>query len=70
MSSSVEYLFATALSVAGQAARKRGWRLCARAVWLKADGMIVCFICFEEQLAAVPARVTVHRVGRRRERTA
>jgi hypothetical protein len=62
MSSTVEYLFAASLTVADQAARKKGWRPSGRAKWLKADGAMVCFICFEEQLAAVPAGAKVHRV--------
>jgi hypothetical protein len=66
----VEYLFATALTVADQAARKQGWRPSSRAAWLKADGTMVCFICFADQLAAVPAGVAVHRVSRGRKRAA
>jgi hypothetical protein len=61
MSSQVEYLFAASISIAVQAARKRGWRPSGRAAWLKTDGTMVCFICFEEQLAAVPAGAKVHR---------
>jgi hypothetical protein len=49
--------------VADQAARKKGWRSAGRATWLKADGTTVCFICFEEQLAAVPAGVKIHRAA-------
>ena len=63
MSSSVEYLFVAALSVADQAARKKGWRQSGRAAWLKADGTTVYFICSEEQLATVPAGVKVHRTA-------
>ena len=54
------------ISIADQAARKRGWRPSGRAAWLKSDGTMVCFICFEEQLAAVPAGARVHALGRRR----
>jgi hypothetical protein len=61
----VEYLFAASFYIADQDARKRGWVPSGRAAWLKADGTMVCFICLEEQLAAVPAGVTVHRVGGR-----
>jgi hypothetical protein len=64
MSSSVEYLFAAAFSVADHAARKQGWRPCGRAAWLKPDGTSVLFICLAEQLAAVPAGATVHVVGK------
>ena len=66
MSSVVEYLFAASVTVADQAARKNGWRPSGRATWLKADGTMVCFICFEEQLAAVPTGVIVHLVGEER----
>ena len=59
----IEYLFATSVTVADCAARKKGWRPAGRAAWLKADGTTVCFICFEEQLAAVPAGVKVHRAA-------
>jgi hypothetical protein len=60
----IEYLFAVSVTIADQAARKKGWRPASRAAWLKADGTTVCFICFEEQLAAVPVGVKVHRAGR------
>jgi len=62
MSIQFEYLFATSITVADQAARKKGWRSCGRTTWLKADGTVVCFIGFEEQLAAFPAGAKVHRV--------
>jgi hypothetical protein len=52
--------------VADNAARKRGWRPAGRAAWLKADGTTVLFVCFEEQLAALPAGVRVHVVGRQK----
>jgi hypothetical protein len=58
----VEYLYAASFYKADQDARKRGWRPSGRAAWHKADGTIVCFICLDEQLAAVPHGVTVHRV--------
>jgi hypothetical protein len=48
MSVSVEYLFAATISLADQAARKRGWRPSARSAWLRGDGTMVCFHCFEE----------------------
>ena len=57
----IEYLFATSVTVADQAARKKGWSPAGRAAWLKDDGTTVCFICFKEQLAAVPPGVKVHR---------
>ena len=60
----MEYLFAATVAVADQAARKQGWRPCGRAAWLKADGVTVYFMCFIEQLAALPAGVTVHVVGK------
>src|SRR5262245_35235704 len=62
-SMSVEFLFAVSIHIADQAARKRGWRPSGRAAWLKADGTMVCFICFEEQLAGIPAGARVHKVG-------
>ena len=34
MSSPVEYLFASAIAVADNAARKQGWRPCGRAAWI------------------------------------
>jgi hypothetical protein len=64
MSKSVEYLFAPAVSIADQAARKQGWRPRGRAEWHKPDGTTVYFICFPEQLAIVPAGATVHVVGK------
>jgi hypothetical protein len=65
MSRPFEYLFAVSLSVADQAVRKKGRRQSGRAAWQKPDGAIVYFICFEEQLAIVPAGATVHVVGKR-----
>jgi hypothetical protein len=64
MGNTVEYLFAAAFSVADQAARMQGWRSYGRAAWQKPDGVVVYFICFAEQLAIVPAGVTVHVVGK------
>ena len=61
MSGAVEYLFAASFYDADQAARKLGWRPSGRATWHKADGTLVCFICLEEQLTAVPPGVKVHR---------
>lgn len=63
MSIRVEYLFAAALTIADQAARKQGWRPSGRTTWIKSDGTTVYFICLEEQLAAVPAGVKVHRAA-------
>ena len=64
MTGHVEYLFAASFYIADQAARERGWLPSGRSTWQKADGTMVCFICLDEQLEAVPAGVTVHRVGR------
>ena len=64
MSSQVEYLFAISLTVADQAACKQGWRPYGRTQWNKPDGTAVLFICFEEQLAVVPAGTTVHVIGK------
>jgi hypothetical protein len=64
MSSAAEYLFAASFSVGDQAARKQGWRPCGRTAWQKPDGVVVYFICLTEQLAAVPAGVTLHVVGK------
>jgi hypothetical protein len=64
MSNPVEYLFAASFTVADQAARKQGWRPCGRTAWNKPDGTLVYFICLAEQLAIVPAGVTVHVVGK------
>jgi hypothetical protein len=61
--SAVEYLFATSFYVADRAARKQGWLPHGRAEWHKPDGTVVCLICLEEQLAAVPANITVYVVG-------
>jgi hypothetical protein len=65
--SSVEYLFAASFYIADQAARKQGWLPHGRAEWHKPDGTIVCFICLEEHLAAVPAGMTVYVVGKEPE---
>jgi hypothetical protein len=64
MSNRVEYLFASTVTIADQAARKQGWRPRGRADWLKPDGTIVYFICLTEQLAIVPPGATVHVVGK------
>jgi hypothetical protein len=64
--SAVEYLYAASFYEADKEARNRGWPPSGRAAWLKSDGTTVCFMCLEEQLAAVPAGATVHRVGRSR----
>jgi hypothetical protein len=63
MESSVEYLFAAAINDADQAARKLGWRPSGRTAWQKPDGTVVCFVCFAEQLAVIPAGATVYVVG-------
>lgn len=62
MSTRVEYVYAASLTIAEDAARKSGWRPSGRAAWLKADGTTVHFICFEEQLTALPRASKVHRV--------
>jgi hypothetical protein len=62
--SSIEYLFAASFYIADQAARKQGWLPRGRAEWHKPDGTVVCFICLEEHLAAVPADMTVYIVGK------
>ncbi len=64
MSNPVEYLFGPHIDIAHAFARTKGWRACGRAAWLKADGTTVYFISLEVQLAAVPAGVKAHRVGR------
>ena len=64
MSSQCEYLFAAAIAIADQAARKQGRRPCGRAAWHKPDGTVVHFLCFEEQFAVVGAGATVHVVGK------
>jgi hypothetical protein len=64
MSTQVEYLFASAIGAADQAARKQGWQPYGRSGWIKPDGVQVCFICFAEQLAVVPAGTTVHVIGK------
>ena len=64
MSGSVEYLFASNVTIADQAARKQGWRPRGRADWLKPDGTQILFICLIEQIAAVQAGQTVHVVGK------
>jgi hypothetical protein len=56
MSSPVEYLFAAAVSIADQAARRQGWRPSGRAEWHKPDGTVVYFLCLEEQLVIIPPR--------------
>ena len=63
VSNAVEYLFAAALSVADQAARKQGWRPSGRTAWQKPNGTIVYFVCLAEQLAVIPAGATVYVVG-------
>ena len=63
MSTPVEYLFAATLSVADQAARKRGWHPHGRSGWIKPHGNEVYFIGLAEQLAVIPAGSTVYVVG-------
>ena len=65
MSDRVQYLFAPSFYLADQAAREKGWRPSGRSAWLKADGTTVCFICLEEQLAAVPPGTRVYRISGR-----
>ena len=60
-----EYLFASSVTIADQAARKQGWRPNGRTSWLKVGGTTVYFIAFAEQLAVVPDGATVHVVGKR-----
>jgi hypothetical protein len=62
--SSIAYLFAASFYIADRAARNQGWLPGGRAEWHKPDGTVVCFICLEEHLAAVPADVTVYVVGK------
>jgi hypothetical protein len=64
---SVEYLFGPHVALADAFARKRGWRACSRAAWLKRDGTTVYFISLIEQLAIVNKGDTVHVIGRPRE---
>jgi hypothetical protein len=64
MSRPVEYLFAAALTIADQAARRQGWQPRDRAEWHKPDGTVVYFLCLEEQLAITPAGATVHVIGK------
>lgn len=63
MESSVEYQFAAAIGEADQAARKQGWHAYGRTGWIKPDGVQVCFICFEEQLAEIGKDETIYFVG-------
>jgi hypothetical protein len=64
MRSPVEYLFASHITVADQAARKQGWLPRGRADWLKRDGTVVLFICLVVQFEGVPHGATVHVVGK------
>jgi hypothetical protein len=59
----VEYLFASSITIADRAARNQGWRPHGRTGWTKPDGIEVSFICFEEQLAVVSRQVTIYFVG-------
>jgi hypothetical protein len=63
MSNPLEYLFAANFYLADRTAREQEWQSHGRAAWLKPDSTIVYFICLEEQLAAVPADVTIHVIG-------
>jgi len=63
MSTAVEYLFATNLHIADRAARKRGWRAHGRSGWIKPDGNEVHFLCFPEQVAAIPRDTMIYVVG-------
>ena len=68
MAGSVEYLFATNIRLADEAARRQGWRVYGRTGWIKSDGVEVCFICLEEQLSVVGRDVTIYFVGELSER--
>jgi hypothetical protein len=59
----VEYLFAAAVGVADQAARKQGWLPRGRTGWQKPDGTAIHFISFVEQIAIVPKEATIYFVG-------
>src|SRR5262245_36285135 len=63
MSTAVEYLFATNLHIADRAARKRGWHAHGRSGWIKPDGNEVHFLCFPEQVAAIPRDTMIYVVG-------
>ena len=63
MDDPVQYLFATNIHLADRAARKQGWHPHGRSGWTKPDGVQVCFICFEEQLAVVGKDATIYFVG-------
>jgi hypothetical protein len=63
MSNPVEYLFGANFYLADRIAREQEWQSHGRSAWLKPDGTIIYFICLEEQLAAVPADVTIHVIG-------
>jgi hypothetical protein len=63
MASSVEYLFAADIRMADRAARGQGWHPYGRTGWIKPDGNVVHFICFEEQLSVVGTDVTIYFVG-------
>jgi hypothetical protein len=42
---------------------RQGWQPHSRLGWIKPDGVRVCFICFEEQLAVVGKVVTIYFFG-------
>jgi hypothetical protein len=63
MSTAVEYLFATNLHIADRAARKRGWHAHGPSGWIKPDGNEVHFLCFPEQVAAIPRDTMIYVVG-------
>jgi len=63
MGNSIEYLFASSITLADQAARKQGWHAYGRTGWITPDGNEVHFICFEEQLAVIGKRITIYFVG-------
>ena len=53
----LQYLFASSITLADQAARKQGWHAYGRTGWITPDGNEVHFICFEEQLAVIGKRI-------------
>ena len=63
MSNSAEYLFASSITLADQAARKQGWHAHGRTGWITPDGNEVHFICFEEQLSVIGKHITIYFVG-------
>ena len=58
-----EYVFAPSLDKARAFAKVQGWRQAGRGGFVKADGTLVHFVCFEQQLRAISPRATVHIVA-------